>query len=102
MTETLLRIAYLYVFFGLGFVLAYLLDAGRLISKKYGCGLMEGIYLLEKAGSIISNVKAVLYGVLIWPRLYAAMRNGTWGPTLEKMVEESEYVIYDPNDDEER
>lgn len=99
MIETLLRIAYLYVFLGLGFVLAYLLDAGRLISKKYGCGLMEGIYLLEKAGSIISNVKAVLYGVLIWPRLYAAMKNGTWDTVLGKMVEESDYEIYDPSEE---
>lgn len=99
MIETLLRIAYLYVFLGLGFMLAYMLDAGRLISKKYGCGLMEGIYLLEKAGSIISNIKAVLYGVLIWPRLYAAMKNGTWDTVLGKMVEESDYEIYDPSEE---
>lgn len=99
MIEILLRIAYLYVFLGLGFVLAYLLDAGRLISKKYGCGLIEGIYRFEKAGSIISNIKAVLYGVLIWPRLYAAMKNGTWDTVLGKMVEESDYEIYDPSEE---
>lgn len=97
----ILQLLEVYVLIGLVFMLVYILDVGRLISKKYGCGLMEGISRFERAGSTISNIQAVLYCILIWPRLYAAMRNGAWGVALEKMVDESDYV-YDPNDDEER
>lgn len=91
----ILQLLEVYVLIGLVFMLVYILDVGRLISKKYGCGLMEGIYRFERAGSTISNIKAVLYCILIWPRLYAAMNNGAWGAALTKMVEESDYTYDD-------
>ena len=91
----ILQLLEVYVLIGLVFMLVYILDVGRLISKKYGCGLMEGVYRFERAGSTISNIKAVLYCILIWPRLYAAMNNGAWDTALTTMVEESDYTYDD-------
>ena len=88
----ILQLLEMYVLIGLVFMLVYMLDVGRLIGKKYGCGLMEGISRFERAGSVISNIKAVLRCILIWPRLYVAMKNGVWDATLAKFVDENDYT----------
>lgn len=88
----ILRLLEVYVLIGLVFMLAYMLDVGRLISKKYECGLMEGVSRFERAGSTISNIKAVLYGMLIWPKLYVVMKNGSWDATLAKFVDEHDFT----------
>lgn len=85
----------LYVTIGLGFMIWYMLDMGQRISKKVGCSLMEGIYLFEQADSMSSNIMAILYGVLIWPRLQIAIRDGTWERVMEEMSDEYERL----NDD---
>lgn len=86
-----MQILELYAIIGLGFMLVYIYDVGKLISKKYDCSLREGMWRFEKAGSTISNIKAVLYGMLLWPKLYVAMKRGVWDITLTKMVEECDY-----------
>ena len=83
-----LTLAGLYVTIGLGFMIGYMLDMGRRISKKVGCSLMEGIYLFEKAGSMSSNIMAILRGVLIWPELQIAIKNGTWERVLEEISDD--------------
>ena len=90
-----IQILELYVIIGLVFMLTYIYDVGKLISKKYGCSLSEGMWRFEKAGSTISNIKAVLYCILIWPKLYVAMKRGAWTTALTKMVEESDYIYDD-------
>lgn len=85
----------LYVTIGLCFMIGYMLDMGQRISKKVGCSLMEGIYLFEQAGSMSSNIMAILYGVLIWPRLEIAMRDGTWERVMEEISDKYERL----NDD---
>ena len=86
-----MQILELYAIIGLGFMLMYIYDVGKLISKKYDCSLSEGMWRFEKAGSMISNIKAVLYGMLIWPKLYVAMKRGVWNVALTRMVEECDY-----------
>lgn len=90
-----LYLAGLYVAIGLGFMIGYMLDMGQRIGKKVGCSVMEGIYLFEKAGSMSSNIMAILYGVLIWPRLQIAMIDGTWERVMEEISDEYERL----NDD---
>lgn len=87
----IIKIVELYGFFGVVFMLVYMYDVGQLISKKYGCGLMEGIARFERAGDTMSNIRAVIYGILSWPKLLMAMRNGKWWTTLKEMVDEYDY-----------
>lgn len=87
-----MQILELYAIIGLGFMLVYIYDVGKLISKKYDCSLSEGMWRFEKAGSAISNIKAVLYGMLLWPKLYVAMNNGSWDAILAKFVDENDYT----------
>lgn len=89
-----------YVCIGLGFMIAYMTDMGRRISKKLGCSVMEGVYLFEKAGSTSSNIAAILYGMLIWPRLWMAMMDGTWERVMDNMSDEYERAYDDNSEDE--
>jgi hypothetical protein len=87
----IIMILEMYVFIGLIFALGYMIDVGRRISKKYGCGLMEGIYRFEKAGDTMSNIGAVLWCIVLWPAMYVALKRGSWDEALKEMVEENDY-----------
>ena len=81
----------MYALFGAMFMVVYMIDVGKLISKKYGCSLMDGIFRFEQAGTTISNIAAVLIGMIMWPRLWWSMKTGIYQKCIHEMVEENEY-----------
>lgn len=87
----LLQIVGAYTLIGLIFMLTYIVYVGRLIAQKYNCELTEAISRFEKAGSTLSNVRAVLLCICIWPRLFVAMKTGAWEKALKTMVDENDY-----------
>lgn len=87
----IVQIVEVYILIGLLFVITYMVYVGRLIKNKYGCGLAEGISRFERAGSIASNLKAIVEGAILWPMLLRSMVTGTWDRELAKMVEENDY-----------
>lgn len=80
-----------YAIYGLLIMVEYVVYVGRLIGKKYGCGMASGIVRFIKAGDTISNIRAVLMCVIIWPKLIVAMANGKWDRELTQMVDENDY-----------
>ena len=79
-----------YILIGLVVMTAYVTYVGKLISKKYGCGLLEGIARFENADNAMSNLKAVLICVITWPSVLRGLFTGG-RIVLEQMVKENDY-----------
>lgn len=82
----------MYVIFGLVFMVTYMVDVGNQISEKYSCSLLEGITRFERAGSMMSNIEAVLICVAKWPHIWWSMKTGIYQECIQKMVEENDYT----------
>lgn len=79
-----------YILIGLVVMITYVMYVGKLISKKYGCGLLEGIARFEHADNATGNLTAVLIFVVTWPLVLRGLFTGG-RIILEQMVKENDY-----------
>ena len=88
---TILYLVLVYVCCGLATTVAYMSYVGRLISRKYGCSLQDGIARFEHAGTAIENMSAVIIILVTWPRMVLCLLQGKWKKALTEFVEENDY-----------